>query len=94
MLLQIFTQPLSDRPTVFLEIIQRIGCTSPVLQADGSPAMDKQGLPQTVQAGMHALAFASPACAPCASCVGCEAHAVSVDTGVQCHADGPAASRL
>ncbi len=25
-LLQIFTQPLSDRPTVFLEIIQRIGC--------------------------------------------------------------------
>lgn len=25
-LLQIFTQPLSDRPTVFLEVIQRIGC--------------------------------------------------------------------
>lgn len=25
-LLQIFTQPISDRPTVFLEIIQRIGC--------------------------------------------------------------------
>ena len=51
-LLQIFTQPLSDRPTVFIEIIQRIGCTSPVLQQDGSPAMDKQGIPQTVQAGM------------------------------------------
>jgi len=25
-LLQIFTRPLSDRPTIFLEIIQRIGC--------------------------------------------------------------------
>ena len=25
-LLQIFTKPLSDRPTVFIEIIQRIGC--------------------------------------------------------------------
>lgn len=26
-LLQIFTKPLGDRPTVFIEIIQRIGCT-------------------------------------------------------------------
>jgi hypothetical protein len=41
-LLQIFTQPLSDRPTVFLEIIQRIGCMyehkapqGPVLQQAG-----------------------------------------------------------
>ena len=25
-LLQIFTKPLGDRPTLFLEIIQRIGC--------------------------------------------------------------------
>ncbi len=25
-LLQIFTTPLGDRPTVFLEVIQRIGC--------------------------------------------------------------------
>eukprot|EP01026_Neomeris_dumetosa_P060640 TRINITY_DN57199_c0_g1_i2.p4 TRINITY_DN57199_c0_g1~~TRINITY_DN57199_c0_g1_i2.p4 ORF type:complete len:114 (-),score=19.53 TRINITY_DN57199_c0_g1_i2:192-533(-) len=25
-LLQIFTKPVGDRPTVFLEIIQRIGC--------------------------------------------------------------------
>ena len=25
-LLQIFTKPLGDRPTIFLEIIQRIGC--------------------------------------------------------------------
>lgn len=43
-LLQIFTQPLSDRPTVFLEVIQRIGCmyeqkgvgaAAPVLQQAG-----------------------------------------------------------
>jgi 4-hydroxyphenylpyruvate dioxygenase len=25
-LLQIFTKPIGDRPTIFLEIIQRIGC--------------------------------------------------------------------
>lgn len=25
-LLQIFTRPLGDRPTVFIEIIQRLGC--------------------------------------------------------------------
>jgi 4-hydroxyphenylpyruvate dioxygenase len=31
-LLQIFTKPVGDRPTVFLEIIQRIGC----LSEDGS----------------------------------------------------------
>ena len=34
-LLQIFTQPVSDRPTVFLEIIQRIGC---MRQLDGLAA--------------------------------------------------------
>lgn len=28
-LLQIFTQPLGDRPTIFIEIIQRIGCNLP-----------------------------------------------------------------
>lgn len=27
-LLQIFTLPISDRPTVFMEIIQRVGCVS------------------------------------------------------------------
>lgn len=29
-LLQIFTQPLGDRPTIFVEIIQRVGCMTPV----------------------------------------------------------------
>jgi 4-hydroxyphenylpyruvate dioxygenase len=33
-LLQIFTRPLSDRPTVFLEIIQRVGCLRQAPQAD------------------------------------------------------------
>ena len=28
-LLQIFTKPVSDRPTFFIEIIQRIGCLEP-----------------------------------------------------------------
>jgi 4-hydroxyphenylpyruvate dioxygenase len=34
--MQIFTKPLSDRPTVFVEIIQRIGCEREVPSA--SPA--------------------------------------------------------
>jgi 4-hydroxyphenylpyruvate dioxygenase len=28
-LLQIFTKPLQDRPTLFIEIIQRVGCMQP-----------------------------------------------------------------
>ena len=28
MLLQIFTKPIGDRSTLFLEIIQRVGCTT------------------------------------------------------------------
>ena len=28
-LLQIFTRPLCDRPTLFIEIIQRVGCMMP-----------------------------------------------------------------
>ena len=31
-LLQVFTKPLSDRPTIFIEIIQRIGC----INSDGT----------------------------------------------------------
>ncbi len=29
-LIQIFTRPVGDRPTLFFEIIQRVGCTQPV----------------------------------------------------------------
>jgi len=32
MLLQIFTKPIADRPTIFLEIIQRIGCMETTTQ--------------------------------------------------------------
>jgi 4-hydroxyphenylpyruvate dioxygenase len=32
-LLQIFTKPLGDRPTVFIEVIQRVGCTRERQQA-------------------------------------------------------------
>lgn len=35
-LLQIFTRPLSDRPTVFLEIIQRVGCVRKVPAAEAA----------------------------------------------------------
>ena len=35
-LLQIFTRPLSDRPTVFLEIIQRVGCVRRVPAKDAA----------------------------------------------------------
>ena len=37
-LLQIFTKPLSDRPTVFVEIIQRIGCEQELRGPAGTPA--------------------------------------------------------
>ena len=36
MLLQIFTRPLSDRPTVFLEFIQRVGCMRQVPAAESA----------------------------------------------------------
>ncbi len=34
-LLQIFTKPLGDRPTVFIEIIQRVGCMREVRKEGG-----------------------------------------------------------
>ena len=39
MLLQIFTKPVGDRPTLFLEIIQRIGC----LVDDGDGGLEQKG---------------------------------------------------
>ena len=41
-LLQSFTKPLSDRPTVFIEIIQRIGCMYEQAAVNGSPPMLEQ----------------------------------------------------
>ena len=37
-----FTQPLSDRPTVFMEIIQRIGCMREREANGGGPAVLEQ----------------------------------------------------
>jgi 4-hydroxyphenylpyruvate dioxygenase len=42
-LLQIFSKPLSDRPTVFIEIIQRIGCEREVEGADGRTKIEQAG---------------------------------------------------
>ncbi|KAK9818981.1 hypothetical protein WJX81_007343 [Elliptochloris bilobata] len=50
-LLQIFTRPLSDRPTVFMEIIQRIGCERELRGPAGEPVHDARGAPRVEQAG-------------------------------------------
>ena len=42
-LLQVFTKPVGDRPTLFLEIIQRIGCEYSVQQPDGEEVMEQAG---------------------------------------------------
>lgn len=41
-LLQIFTKPLGDRPTLFLEIIQRIGCVLPDDDFEVTEEMNKK----------------------------------------------------
>jgi 4-hydroxyphenylpyruvate dioxygenase len=51
-LLQIFTKPLGDRPTVFVEIIQRVGCMR---------AVGEDGEPLPAQAGEAAAAEAAAA---------------------------------
>ena len=50
-LLQIFTRPLSDRPTVFVEVIQRIGCERALRDPSGNPVRDARGAPLLEQAG-------------------------------------------
>lgn len=42
-LLQVFTKPVGDRPTLFLEIIQRIGCEYTVKQPDGGEMIEQAG---------------------------------------------------
>lgn len=42
-LLQVFTKPVGDRPTLFLEIIQRIGCEYTVKQPDGGEKIEQAG---------------------------------------------------
>ena len=50
-LLQIFTQPLGDRPTVFMEIIQRIGCMYPLKNIKEEEVTHENGQKLLVQAG-------------------------------------------
>lgn len=42
-LLQIFTKPVGDRPTMFLEIIQRVGCNTRSSQGDNMVEIQKPG---------------------------------------------------
>ena len=42
-LLQVFTKPVGDRPTLFLEIIQRIGCEYSVKPPDGEEVIEQAG---------------------------------------------------
>lgn len=46
-LLQIFTKPISDRPTLFFEIIQRVGCEV----KSTAPGPEGKEIETTVQAG-------------------------------------------
>ena len=40
-LLQIFTKPIGDRPTIFFEIIQRVGCMTGAVQKPGCGGFGK-----------------------------------------------------
>lgn len=42
-LLQIFTKPIAERPTIFLEIIQRVGCEIRVTDEDGGEKLEQSG---------------------------------------------------
>eukprot|EP01024_Parvocaulis_polyphysoides_P018488 TRINITY_DN18195_c0_g2_i1.p2 TRINITY_DN18195_c0_g2~~TRINITY_DN18195_c0_g2_i1.p2 ORF type:complete len:123 (-),score=22.41 TRINITY_DN18195_c0_g2_i1:166-534(-) len=42
-LLQIFTQPLGDRPTIFIEIIQRVGCLKHDQDEDENAVDEQEG---------------------------------------------------
>lgn len=60
-LLQIFTRPLGDRPTLFLEIIQRVGCVRPVPAVE---AVARRESTATVAAAVEAAARGEGATVP------------------------------
>ena len=60
-LLQIFTRPLGDRPTLFLEIIQRVGCVRPVPAVE---AVARRESAATVAAAVEAAARGEEATVP------------------------------
>ena len=63
-LLQIFTRPLSDRPTIFLEIIQRVGCVRAVPAAE---AAERRESAATAALAREAAAAANASAAAAAS---------------------------
>ena len=54
-LLQIFTKPLGDRPTIFIEIIERVGCTkdAPAPAPAPEPAAGAKFVPAALEAAAH-----------------------------------------
>jgi len=75
-LLQIFTKPLGDRPTVFVEIIQRVGCMRPVGE-DGEP------LSQAAAAAAPQAATATAAANAAAAAEAGEVSAAAAAAGVR-----------
>lgn len=60
---QIFTKPLSDRPTVFIEIIQRVGCMRP---KDAAAAAQQQGVQEPTPEEAPSSSTATPTAAAAA----------------------------
>ena len=56
-LLQIFTTPLGDRPTVFLEVIQRIGC---MREREAAAATTEAGSSDSGEVIVNGAAAAGP----------------------------------
>jgi 4-hydroxyphenylpyruvate dioxygenase len=74
-LLQIFTKPLGDRPTVFIEIIQRIGCMHEVAAGstqavEAAAAEAAAGAAAEAEAGTAAAAVAAVETQQAAGCGG------------------------
>ncbi|KAI8475492.1 MAG: 4-hydroxyphenylpyruvate dioxygenase [Monoraphidium minutum] len=79
-LLQIFTKPLGDRPTVFIEIIERVGCTKEV-PAAGPPAAAE---PEPAPAGGFTTAAAQAAAHGAADVIARRGDGVVVEQAAGC----------
>jgi 4-hydroxyphenylpyruvate dioxygenase len=90
LLLQIFTKPLGDRPTVFVEVIQRVGCRLPGAGAAGAGAAA-----DAAAADAAAAARAAPAEAPGGDAGGDAGGAAGADADAgAAGADGAARARV
>ncbi|GBF87494.1 carbamoyl-phosphate synthase large subunit, chloroplastic-like protein [Raphidocelis subcapitata] len=77
-LLQIFTKPLGDRPTIFIEIIERVGCTREVPAPSGAAAGGAPG------EGALGNAAARAAAGGAGDLVGRRADGVAVEQAAGC----------